>query len=148
MSSFTNVYFINLISVAPVCRPGQPKVYGVARGELAKIPCELEANPTDVQFLWKFNNSADIIDIPQNQVSVDRARSIVGYKPFTEMDYGTLLCWGSNEIGIQKEPCVYYVNPAGEYKCCSFKCFRFLSCCITSKVASKLKSNGLRLLNT
>ncbi|CAH2012835.1 unnamed protein product [Acanthoscelides obtectus] len=30
------------------------------------------------------------------------------------MDYGTLLCWGRNEIGMQKEPCVFYINPAGK----------------------------------
>lgn len=109
------VIIYSVYSVAPVCRPGQAKVFGVARGETARIPCELEANPTDVHFFWKFNNSADtVIDIPHNQIVVDRARSIAAYKPFTEMDYGTLLCWGKNEIGTQKEPCVFYLNPAGE----------------------------------
>ncbi|XP_061388560.1 uncharacterized protein LOC133323652, partial [Musca vetustissima] len=29
-------------------------------------------------------------------------------------DYGTLLCWASNEIGDQTEPCVYTIAPAGE----------------------------------
>lgn len=31
-------------------------------------------------------------------------------------DYGTLLCWASNEIGDQSEPCVYTIAPAGEYR--------------------------------
>lgn len=97
-----------------MCRPGQSKVFGVARGEVARIPCELEANPTDVHFNWKFNNTADTVDIPQNQIMVDKARSTVFYKPLTELDYGTLLCWGRNEIDTQREPCVFYVNPAGE----------------------------------
>lgn len=93
--------------------PGQPKVFGVARHETARIICELEANPTDVQFIWKFNNSADTVDIPQSQIYTEKTRSVASYKPMTELDYGTLLCWGKNEIGTQKEPCVFYINPAG-----------------------------------
>lgn len=103
-------------TVIPTCRPGQSKVFGVARHETARILCELEANPTDVQFIWKFNNSADTVDIPQNQVHSERVRSTAAYKPMTELDYGTLLCWGRNEIGTQKEPCVFYINPAGKLK--------------------------------
>lgn len=33
----------------------------------------------------------------------------------TMQDYGTLLCWGRNEIGAQTEPCIYHINPAGNY---------------------------------
>jgi hypothetical protein len=32
----------------------------------------------------------------------------------TEKDYGTLMCWGSNEVGLQRHPCIYQVVPAGE----------------------------------
>ncbi|XP_063921231.1 hemicentin-2-like isoform X7 [Zophobas morio] len=102
------------VKFIPTCRPGQPKVFGVARHETARILCELEANPTDVQFIWKFNNSADTVDIPQNQIHSERTRSTAAYKPMTELDYGTLLCWGRNEIGMQKEPCIFYINPAGK----------------------------------
>ncbi|KAJ8975936.1 hypothetical protein NQ317_014896 [Molorchus minor] len=106
--------FSIFFTVIPVCRPGQPKVFGVARHETARIVCELEANPTDVQFVWKFNNTADSVDLPQNQIQTEKGRSVASYKPMTELDYGTLLCWGKNEIGIQKEPCVFYINPAGK----------------------------------
>lgn len=33
----------------------------------------------------------------------------------TELDYGTLLCWGRNELGMQKAPCVFHVIPAGMF---------------------------------
>lgn len=102
------------LTVSPVCRPGQPKVFGVARQETARIPCELEANPQDVQFTWKFNNSAEMVDIAQSHITTDRTRSTAAYTPMTELDYGTMLCWGRNEIGAQKEPCVFFVNPAGK----------------------------------
>lgn len=64
-------------------------------------------------FTWKFNNSAEAIDIPASHIFTDGANSHALYIPMTELDYGTLLCWGRNEIGVQKEPCVYYINPAG-----------------------------------
>lgn len=105
-------FLINL--VAPVCRPGQQKSYGIARQERARIPCELEANPVSgLSFTWKFNNSAEALDIPASHIFSDGANSHALYIPMTEADYGTLLCWGHNDIGAQKEPCVYYINPAG-----------------------------------
>ncbi|XP_061930568.1 nephrin isoform X6 [Apis cerana] len=101
------------IKFAPICHHGQVKVFGVARQETAKIPCELEANPAEVTFMWKFNNTMETIDIPQAQVISERTRSTASYTPMTELDYGTLLCWGTNEQGTQLEPCVYHIVPAG-----------------------------------
>lgn len=118
-NSFVSVSKINNVIKnldSPSCKLGQLKVYGIARFELTEIRCELDANPTDVQFSWKFNNSdnaALVVDLPQNQITSDRTRSILSYKPIAEYDYGTLLCSGKNEIGEQKEPCVFYINPAG-----------------------------------
>lgn len=37
---------------------------------------------------------------------------IINYQPLTEQDYGELLCFGRNEVGVQKVPCVYYITPA------------------------------------
>ena len=45
---------------------------------------------------------------------VDGAVSVVSYVPRDETDYGTLLCWGRNELGRQRRPCVFHVIPAGE----------------------------------
>jgi hypothetical protein len=91
-------------------------VHGVARQEAAKILCELDANPHDgIHFTWRFNNTAEIIDIPASHFTMDRARSTASYTPMTELDYGTLLCWGRNEIGVQKAPCVFHVIPAGMF---------------------------------
>ncbi|XP_076165677.1 neural cell adhesion molecule 2 isoform X2 [Ptiloglossa arizonensis] len=100
------------IKFAPVCHHGQVKTFGVARHETATISCELEANPTDVSFTWKFNSTMDAIDIPQAHVVNDRTISKVSYTPMTELDYGTLLCWGTNDQGTQLEPCVYHIVTA------------------------------------
>ncbi|XP_046585838.1 nephrin isoform X7 [Neodiprion lecontei] len=101
------------IKFAPVCRPGQTKVYGVARQETVRIRCELEANPANVSFTWRFNSSAEAVDIAQAHVTSDRAQSVVSYTPMTESDYGSLVCLGVNDQGAQLEPCVYTIVPAG-----------------------------------
>ncbi|XP_015439956.1 PREDICTED: nephrin-like [Dufourea novaeangliae] len=101
------------IKFAPVCHHGQLKVFGVARQETTRIPCELEANPSEVSFTWKFNNTMEAVDIPQAHVTSERTRSTASYTPMTELDYGTLLCWGTNDQGTQSEPCVYHIVPAG-----------------------------------
>lgn len=70
---------------APICRPGQTFVYNIARHETAKIVCELESNPNDVNFTWKFNTSiAETIDLPASLIAVDRAKSVAHYTPMTE----------------------------------------------------------------
>ncbi|XP_037033007.1 neural cell adhesion molecule 2 [Bradysia coprophila] len=104
------------IKFPPVCRPGQKNIYSTGRHETAKVVCEVEANPYDITFHWKFNkthNALEFVDIPSSHVAVDRLKSTAHYTPLTEHDYGTLLCWGSNEIGTQMEPCVYNIIPAG-----------------------------------
>lgn len=39
-------------------------------------------------------------------------------------DYGTLLCWGNNDIGTQSDPCIFSINPAGNFHCFIYR-FRF-----------------------
>ena len=45
---------------------------------------------------------------------VNGTRSILDYVPRTEMDYGNVLCWATNPVGRQSEPCVYHIIPAGK----------------------------------
>ncbi|XP_022230550.2 uncharacterized protein LOC111079610 isoform X6 [Drosophila obscura] len=103
------------IRFAPVCRSGQRTTYSSGRHETVKVACEIDANPMEASYVWKFNASqGETVDIPASQVAVDRGRSIAHYTPMTENDYGTLLCWATNEIGDQSDPCVYTIVPAGE----------------------------------
>lgn len=47
--------------------------------------CELEANPYDVNFTWKFNiSSSEALDLPASLIIVDRTKSIAHYTPMTE----------------------------------------------------------------
>ncbi|KAK5647875.1 hypothetical protein RI129_002767 [Pyrocoelia pectoralis] len=105
------------VKFAPICKAGQQRVYNVARHEGVSINCEVEANPTNIQFLWKFNNSGNralVLDMPQSLITTNKTTSKLLYTPITEHDYGTLLCKGVNAIGIQRDPCIFYINPAGK----------------------------------
>lgn len=31
-----------------------------------------------------------------------------------EMDFGTIMCWADNNVGQQKEPCVFHLIAAGK----------------------------------
>lgn len=112
---FLTFYNSTNVSDIPVCRPGQQRSFGVARQEEARISCEVEANPSKVKFSWKFNNSAESVNIAEKKFSVDRTRSTVSYSPASDWEFGSLLCWARNDLGKQKEPCVFSVMPAGEY---------------------------------
>ena len=45
-------------------------------------------------------------------VRVNGSVSTVDYIPRTPLDYGSLLCWASNEVGPQSQPCVFHLSPA------------------------------------
>lgn len=114
-----------LPAVAPVCRPGQETVQGVGRRETAKVVCEVEANPSDnVRYTWRFNNSRETIDLDRDRYTEEGPRSTAAYTPLTPLDYGTAMCWASNEFGKQSVPCVYHVIAAG--KCFSLDGVNFL----------------------
>nr|XP_053650227.1 hemicentin-1-like [Cherax quadricarinatus] len=102
------------VKYAPVCSPGQVTTYAVGRYEDAEVTCSVDANPVQESFQWTFNNTADTIDVPQGRFTSLSSHSVITYTPMTALDYGTLLCWAANEIGAQKEPCVFHIEPAGK----------------------------------
>ncbi|KAK8730855.1 hypothetical protein OTU49_007652, partial [Cherax quadricarinatus] len=102
------------VQYAPVCASGQLHVYGAAKNEEVSVTCRLDAVPPVVHFFWRFNSSGDVVDIAENHVATQGLQSSLSYVARTELDYGTLLCWGSNALGRQKIPCAYKVVPAGK----------------------------------
>ncbi len=116
MLLITRYYHYILLSFAdaPFCKPNQTKVYGIAKNEIVNITCEVEANPLDLVFHWKFNNSAETEDIRSKLVNkTGTTISVVSHMPMQEVDYGTLMCSASNKVGHQRAPCVFHVIAAG-----------------------------------
>ncbi|XP_077562532.1 protein turtle-like isoform X2 [Haemaphysalis longicornis] len=109
----TSNEFALRIKYAPVCKPDQKHVYGVSRHESVSVRCELEADPADVTFYWRFNSSSSGKRLDLASYSHALTRSTAVYSPLGEDDFGFLLCWGANEIGKQQRPCNFTVVPAG-----------------------------------
>ncbi|XP_011350473.1 nephrin isoform X1 [Ooceraea biroi] len=104
------------IMYKPICVPDQKRIYGVARHEDARVICRVEAYPPPESFRWAFNNTEEMVDVPQARYknSTRHTQSVLTYRPVTEMDYGTVLCWASNTAGQQKNACIFHIIPAGK----------------------------------
>ncbi|XP_022241256.1 hemicentin-1-like isoform X1 [Limulus polyphemus] len=105
----SNAVFLR-VQYPPQCKKDQKFIYAATMNEGVKISCELEADPTDVTFEWKFNSSGGVVDII-NFIN-DGATSYATIIPRNQDDYGSLYCWGTNIAGTQNNPCIYNVIPA------------------------------------
>lgn len=85
----------------------------MAKNEKAQVICQVDANPTDLQFRWTFNSSALSVDVAQSHFTRSGTSSTLTYAPSTDQDYGTLLCFAYNKIGHQRTPCVFHIIAAG-----------------------------------
>lgn len=98
------------VKYVPVCAHSEPIVYGVGKGEMVDVFCDIVANPTSYNFQWSFNNSADYIRVPPSRVlKVNGTRSKLTYTPLNNKDYGTLMCSATNEVGHQRNPCIFHI---------------------------------------
>ncbi|XP_050722018.1 uncharacterized protein LOC127001493 isoform X3 [Eriocheir sinensis] len=102
------------VKYAPVCGRQERTQHSVAKLENAEVSCRVDANPPKVTFRWTFNNTAEAIDVPDGRFVVVGTESRVNYTPMNELDYGTLLCWANNTIGVQARPCVFHIVAAGK----------------------------------
>lgn len=112
-NSLVRTYAFLCSTVRPTCAEQQQWTYGSGRGEQVNVSCQVHAHPDATSFRWAFNTSAEVLNIPSNRTRVLRNRSNVTYTPMTHHDFGTLLCWGVNEVGEQVQPCVFLIVPAG-----------------------------------
>jgi len=101
------------IQYKPVCALEAPQEYEVGLNVQSEVVCKVEAAPdSQLTFHWVFNTSKEMIDIQHDQMRVNGSVSTVDYIPRTPLDYGSLLCWASNEVGAQSQPCVFHLSPA------------------------------------
>ncbi|XP_076314938.1 neural cell adhesion molecule 2-like [Tachypleus tridentatus] len=100
------------IQYTPRCKYKQrTNVFGTKNHRPVDVTCEVEANPQEVTFRWVFNNSRETFDvITFKNVNI---KSVATYTPRTKFDYGTLLCWATNTVGVQSYPCIFSVVPTG-----------------------------------
>ncbi|XP_022240215.1 nephrin-like isoform X1 [Limulus polyphemus] len=109
-SGRSNEVEINL-KFTPVCSDTREKSYRLAKNESATILCQVDANPSNVEFYWNLNNSLEMVEI--HSFSVNSSTSELVYRPRSDIDYGILHCWAKNIVGEQKEPCIFNVISVG-----------------------------------
>ncbi|KAK9709842.1 CD80-like C2-set immunoglobulin domain [Popillia japonica] len=90
------------VRYAPVCVQDKDELYGALKQETVTLRCQVDANPAIVSFHWTFNNSGDLTEVPVSRFTNERYASRLNYTPVSDMDYGTLSCWGRNEVGQQR----------------------------------------------
>ncbi|XP_029173199.1 nephrin-like isoform X1 [Nylanderia fulva] len=106
---------VNLrVQFAPVCTLKEVTIIGASLEESVKVRCEVDADPSEVDFFWEFNNSGENFEVT-GQARFDGNNGTMSeliYTPQSERDYGALTCKGRNAIGKQETPCIYQVIPA------------------------------------
>ncbi|KAF2362132.1 Immunoglobulin-like domain [Trinorchestia longiramus] len=99
--------------ISPTCSGAAWQYRGASLLEELTATCSLAALPPLQHVTWTFNNTGESVRISQDLISVEGSNSTVRYTPLTELDYGSLLCWGTNAVGKQRVPCGIQVFPAG-----------------------------------
>ncbi|KAK9497542.1 hypothetical protein O3M35_004243 [Rhynocoris fuscipes] len=118
---------VNLkVMYVPRCREEKEELLGALKQETVVLKCEVDANPPLVTFKWTFNNSGEPAEVPPSRYTASGLGSTLNYTPVSEMDYGTLSCWGTNKVGEQKTPCLYQVIAAG-------RPFPVVNCSVTNQ---------------
>ncbi|KRT84413.1 Fibronectin domain-containing protein, partial [Oryctes borbonicus] len=120
------------VRYAPVCVQDKDELYGALKQETVTLRCQVDANPAIVSFHWTFNNSGDLTEVPVSRFTNERYASRLNYTPVSDMDYGTLSCWGRNEVGQQRTPCVFQVVAAG-------RPFPLLNCTMMNQTSDSLQ---------
>ncbi|XP_015190919.1 PREDICTED: hemicentin-1 [Polistes dominula] len=119
------------IMYTPVCKEGKSEVVvGALKQETVSLVCAVESHPPPLTFYWTFNNSGELMEMPHSRyshASVAGTPSVVeslkeyqqfhgsrlNYTPTTEMDYGTVACGATNQVGKQRAACLFQVIAAG-----------------------------------
>jgi len=87
---------------------------GAAKGEHIGLRCAVDSSPIALRFEWEFHGTGESVDVvPDGRIVSQGDLSRFFYTPSTDAEFGTFLCWASNDIGRQVQPCVFHVVPAG-----------------------------------
>ena len=69
----------------------------------------MDAKPPARHYRWQYNSSQGSFQIPNAKSMM----SFMNYAVSEEGGEGEVLCWATNELGEQSEPCVFHVVPLG-----------------------------------
>ena len=114
---------LKMFAVAPVCNSDREELLGALKHETLELKCAVGSSPPADSFHWTFNSSGEQKDLPTPSGTSEIGLSRLAYTPVSDLDYGTISCWGRNSIGVQKSPCTFQIVAAGKHRKFAFsKC--------------------------
>ena len=103
-----------VFAVAPVCNSDREELLGALKHETLELKCAVRSSPPADSFHWTFNSSGEQKDLPSPLDTSEIGLSRLNYTPASDLDYGTISCWGRNSIGVQNSPCIFQIVAAGK----------------------------------
>lgn len=96
-----------------MCRESQTNEYAASQDHIVRVACAVHAHPAEVHFEWIANTTLRRGRI--NTYLSNGTRSIATTLTGSDggMEYGQLLCFATNVVGKQLEPCVFRLVPPG-----------------------------------
>ena len=85
---------------------------GASLEETIDVHCRFRASPPLTSVRWEFGTGSEAVAIPSSRYSVEERQSTLSYTVASPGEFGDLHCWGTNELGEQKDPCIYRVIEA------------------------------------
>ncbi|KAL5283989.1 hypothetical protein ACFFRR_006326 [Megaselia abdita] len=101
------------IRYVPNCISKHEQLLGALKMETILLICEVDAYPPSDSFQWTFNSSGEQTELPSRLQASETGQSRLNYTPISDMDYGSISCWGKNAVGRQHHPCVFQIVAAG-----------------------------------
>lgn len=99
---------------APVCNFNSSEKVGIARNDQVVVQCRVDASPGTVTFKWYLRTKTKLINIPTEWYTVQDRTSSLNYNVTGIYTYGDILCYATNDLGEQANPCSYTLVPAGK----------------------------------
>ncbi|CAG9105454.1 unnamed protein product [Plutella xylostella] len=117
-SALSEPLTLNVLS-RPECSAGSVvQQLAAAPGGVVRARCSVTApaarDAGPLRFFWTYNGTRDVLPIPASNVTMMGASSTVvhGLPATADGDLGWLACWAANDVGNQREPCLFRIMPA------------------------------------
>ena len=94
----------------PVCHDPEVTRHPAEFSPGVSLTCGVESYPAPRSYRWQYNSSQGSFQIPNAKSMMSFMNYAVSEEGGTE---GEVLCWATNEVGEQDEPCVFHVVPLG-----------------------------------
>ncbi|RWS23889.1 B-cell receptor CD22-like protein, partial [Leptotrombidium deliense] len=107
-----------VLVVAPECSENQRTYYGLFGDKKVNIVCELNANPSNIEFEWYLDDTNSVdensVNLSLLPIANQKSKSFAVYESSDNfaVNFTRIHCLGKNRIGVQREPCTYIIIPA------------------------------------